>query len=93
MKKEYKEYVNKLAVLKEDFEKRQEALKEVKRRIKEEEKKVSEKEGKKLFENCNVDLDCATKCCKTMGRAKICVPEKECKIRHIYGKGYTKKKE
>jgi len=93
MKKEYKEYVNKLAVLKEDFEKRQEALKEVKTRIKEEEKKVSEKEGKKLFENCNVDLDCATKCCKTMGRAKICVPEKECKIRHIYGKGYTKKRE
>jgi hypothetical protein len=93
MKKEYKEYVNKLAVLTEDFVKRQEALKDVKRRIKEEEKKVSEKEGKKLFENCSYDLDCATKCCKTMGRAKICVPEKECRIRHIYGKGYTKKKE
>jgi hypothetical protein len=88
MKKEYKEYVNKLAVLKEDFLKRQEAFKDVKRTIKEEEKKVSEKQGKKLFENCNVDLECATKCCKTMGRAKICVPEKECKIRHIYGKGF-----
>ena len=92
MKKEYKEYVNKLAVLKEDFVKRQEALKDVKRKIKEEEKKVSEKQGKKLFENCNVDLDCSTKCCKTMGRAKICVPEKECKIRHIYGKGFTRNK-
>jgi hypothetical protein len=93
LKKEYKEYVNKLAIKKEDFLKRQEAYKKVKSDIKEEEKKVSEKEGKKLFENCNVDLDCATKCCKTMGRAKICVPEKECKIRHIYGKGLTRKRE
>lgn len=67
-------YDNELALLKEDFLKRHEALKNVKIRISEEEKKVSEKEGKKLFENCSYDLECPTKCCKTMGRAKICVP-------------------
>ena len=85
LKKQYKEYVNKLAILKEDFLKRQEAVKDIKNKISEEEERISLKQGKRLFENCSLGTECASKCCKSVkGFRNMCVPHTEC--RHLKNK-------
>ena len=79
LKKEYKQYVNKLAVLKEDFYKRKEAYKKVKEKIAEEAEKVAEKSGTKIFEKCKKSSECSTNCCKKIKKTNICVPQEDCK--------------
>jgi len=88
LKKEYKEHVDKLATKKDEFLLRKQAFESVRENLKKEEKLYDLREGKKLFQSCERDLECSSKCCKNFKNGKKCMPIGECRMRHVYGKGF-----
>lgn len=88
LKKEYKEHVDKLAIKKDEFLLRKKAFESVREHLKQEEKLYDLREGKKLFQSCEHDLECSSKCCKNFKNGKKCMPTGECRMRHVYGKGF-----